>query len=100
MGKLKRKYIATAIVIGLTCAIFCSSANATSETSTEKNIIALDAASLKMADIHVTLLQPRILAYLIPTPGEVIPNANLTTKVSTRVPAQACKGRSTARRFI
>ncbi len=77
------------IVTGLTFAISSSYASTNEKTSpTEKNVIALDSAALKMADIQVTVLQPRVLAYLIPAPGEVIPNANLTTKVTTRVPAQ------------
>lgn len=89
MGKLKGKYLLMIIVTGLTLAISSSYASTSKETSsTEKNVIALDPAALKMADIQVTILQPRVLAYLIPAPGEVIPNANLTTKVTTRVPAQ------------
>lgn len=89
MGKLKGKYLVMVIVTGLTFAISSSYASTNEKTSpTEKNVIALDSAALKMADIQVTVLQPRVLAYLIPAPGEVIPNANLTTKVTTRVPAQ------------
>lgn len=90
MGKkLKQgRNIAAAIVAGLTFSIFSSSAYAKEEAPADKNLIVLNAASLKMADIQVVTLRPRVLAYLIPAPGEVIPNANLTTKVTTRVPAQ------------
>lgn len=87
--KLKKgRYITAVIVAGLTFTIFSGSAYTKEKAPADKNLIVLDAASLKMADIQVVTLQPRVLAYLIPAPGEVIPNANLTTKVTTRVPAQ------------
>lgn len=92
--KLQRKYILAIVVISLLILgiVFIYIGNhrqsKNNEGSTEKNVIALDEASLKMADIQITTLTPQTLAYLIPAPGEVIPNANLTTKVSTRVPAQ------------
>lgn len=66
----------------------------TNKVVVEKNVITLDAASMKMAEIQVTKLEPRVLAYMIAAPGEVIPNANLTTKITTRVPAQV------VRRFV
>lgn len=68
----------------------CTYAESNKEVE-EKNIITLDAASIKMAEIQVTKLEPRVLAYMITAPGEVIPNANLTTKITTRVPAQVIK---------
>ena len=61
---------------------------ANEKTGQEKNVIKIDAAAQKLAEIQVATLQPKVLPYLIPAPGEVIPNANLTTKVTTRVPAQ------------
>lgn len=90
---LNRKLIVAIVVgvtvVGLSFLLFNSNSHTKkSEEPAEKNVILLDAASLKMADIQVTILEPRVLAYLIPAPGEVIPNANLTTKVTTRVPAQ------------
>lgn len=92
--KLERKYLVALVIAfliitsGLIFLIFSGRAPEKENSVAEKNIIRLDAASLKMADIQVAILQPQVLAYLITAPGEVIPNANLTTKVSTRVPAQ------------
>lgn len=54
----------------------------------EKNVITLNAASQQAAGIVVTTLQPQSLTASTSAPGEVIPNANLTTKITTRVPAQ------------
>jgi len=58
------------------------------ETPPDKNTIVIKPASQQIAGITVTVLQPRSLTELITAPGEVIPNANLTTKLTTRVPAQ------------
>lgn len=57
----------------------------------EKNTVALNASQQQAAGIAVTPLQPKILMALIPAPGEVIPNANLTSKITTRVPAQVIR---------
>ncbi|QLH42437.1 MAG: efflux RND transporter periplasmic adaptor subunit [Coxiellaceae bacterium] len=62
-----------------------ASSNDNSET---QNTTTLSAASQQMAGIVVTTLQPKGLTALISAPGEVIPNANLTTKITTRVAAQ------------
>lgn len=92
--RLERKYliaIAVSLLVvtsGLLFLIFNERMPVKENVVAEKNIIKLDPASLKMADIQVSTLQPQVLAFLITAPGEVIPNANLTTKVSTRVPAQ------------
>jgi RND family efflux transporter MFP subunit len=75
-------------MLGLTLVIFCSHAQLNEKAATDKNIVKLDAASLKIANIEVIALEPKVLTYLIPVPGEVIPNANLTKKVTTRVAAQ------------
>jgi RND family efflux transporter MFP subunit len=53
-----------------------------------KNILTLTVASQKMAGIVVTVLQPKIITAFISAPGEVIPNANLSAKVTSRVTAQ------------
>lgn len=93
--KLERKhYIILTVVflVGLVAVISLSFKERTmvktEVVSTENNLIKLDVESLKMADIQVITVQPQKLPYLITAPGEVIPNANLTSKVSTRVPAQ------------
>src|SRR3990167_7127253 len=89
--RLKGRYIAAIVVAGLVLAFIVfrgHSETKKNEASAEKNTISLDAAALKMADIQVIILKPRVLTYLVSAPGEVIPNANLTTKVTTRVPAQ------------
>lgn len=57
----------------------------TQEKSMVKNIIVLNADAMKMAGIQVSTLKPRILTYFINAPGEVIPNANLTTKIAARI---------------
>lgn len=85
----KRINIITSLVVGLTVFISCyAQDHKEAASSDEKNIIVLDPASLKMADIEVVNLEAKTIPYLIPAPGEVIPNANLTTKVTTRVAAQ------------
>ena len=87
--RLNWKFIITAFMIGMiSINSYAEIENNEKKEVSEKNIIALDAASLKMADIRVVKLEPKVLAYLIAAPGEVIPNANLTTKVTARVPAQ------------
>lgn len=88
----KRKYlIASVVVLAVLLSFFLfkgQSAIKNNDESAEKNTVTLNADSIKMADIQVTQLKPRTLTYLISAPGEVIPNANLTTKVTARVPAQ------------
>lgn len=59
--------------------------------NTAKNIITLNAASLQTAGIAVSILTPQNLPVFISAPGEVIPNANLTTKITSRVPAQVVR---------
>lgn len=72
--------------------VVCSHAYAKQESvSDEKNIIILNEQSQKMADIEVKPLTPQVLSYFITAPGEVIPNANVTTKIVTQVPAQVIK---------
>lgn len=61
---------------------------ANNQSIKDKNVIVINAASQKMAGIEITTLKPKVLTALIPAPGEVIPNANSTTKVTTRVAAQ------------
>lgn len=86
--KLNLRHMAmTALMIML----FCGDIQASAAIATDKNTVVLTPAALKMAKIQVTTLQPRTLTYLISAPGEVIPNADLTTKVTTRVPAQVIR---------
>lgn len=63
----------------------------TLDESPSNNTIILSNASLKMANIKITKLQFQTLPVIISAPGEVVPNANLTTKVTTRVSAQVIK---------
>lgn len=53
-----------------------------------ENTVQLSKQSQKMAGIVVTTLKPQILKVYISAPGEVTPNTNLSTKVTTRVSAQ------------
>lgn len=55
------------------------------------NVVNINAASQQAAGITTIILQPQTLTALISAPGEVIPNANLTNKVTTRVAAQVIK---------
>ncbi len=57
------------------------------ETDSE-NTVQLSEQSQKLAGIVVTTLKPKILKIYTPAPGEVAPNTNLSTKVTTRVAAQ------------
>jgi TPP-dependent 2-oxoacid decarboxylase len=74
------------LIIGFSVGCYADTNN--NETPAEKNIIVLEPDSIKIADIQVSTLEPKVLTYLISAPGEVIPNANLTTKITTRIPAQ------------
>lgn len=82
--RLKWEDIVLFCLIGI-CSITCQ-AEATPQS--DKNIVTLEEASLKMADIQTTVLQPQVLTYLISAPGEVIPNASSTTKITSRIAAQ------------
>jgi membrane fusion protein, heavy metal efflux system len=88
--KLKGKFAIAGFITGLVF-FMGGCAESDKEKSPEKNIVVLDAASLKMANIEVITLNPHVLNYLISAPGEVIPNANLTTKITTRVAAQVIR---------
>lgn len=90
-----RKFVPTIVglsfifLLGLFYVVF-SQYRSSAETNqpNEKNVVVLSKDALKMADIQLTTLTPQPLAFIIKAPGEIIPNANLTTKVTTRVPAQ------------
>lgn len=86
--KLNLRYMT---ITALMLTLFCGAVKASTNKATEDNTVVLSPASLNMAKIQVTTLQPRTLTYLISAPGEVIPNADLTTKVTTRVPAQVIR---------
>lgn len=78
----------TTVTVLLSClSIVC----AAEDKIQERNIISLDAAAQKMAGIVVTKLTPRELTKYVLAPGEVIPNADLTTKITSRVPAKVIR---------
>lgn len=77
--------VAGAIVLCLMQTTVLASA---SKEDTSQNFIQISPESIKIADIIVTRLEPRTLVMLIAAQGEIIPNANTTTKVTTRVAAQ------------
>jgi RND family efflux transporter MFP subunit len=85
---MKFKGLIGCLLIGALFFIYCSYAQDTDEKPVNKNIVLLDPVSIKMADIKVISLEPKALTYLVSAPGEVIPNSNLTTKMTTRVAAQ------------
>lgn len=78
------------ISLGLCFMAIANDALAVNE-SPEDNTVKINTASQQMAGISVTTLQPQRLTTFIPAPGEVIPNAALTSKVTTRVSAQVVK---------
>lgn len=57
----------------------------------ESKAIVIDENSQKAAGIVVTTIEPKPITTYITAPGEVIPNADSTTKITTRVPAQVIK---------
>lgn len=57
----------------------------------ESKVIIIDENSQKAAGIVVTTIEPKPITTYITAPGEVIPNADSTTKITTRVPAQVIK---------
>lgn len=86
---LKNKDTIIFLLAAFILLLFQNTALANNNDNNENlNTITLNTASQQMAGIVVTLLQPKVLTALITAPGEVIPNANLTTKITTRVAAQ------------
>lgn len=61
------------------------------ENVQEKNVVILNKEAQKTAGIIVTKLEPQVVKASISAPGEVIPNAKLTNKVSIRVASQVIK---------
>ncbi len=85
---LTGKNITAVLMIAAFIPIVAYAENTTSSESSKDNMVQLDPASLKAADIQIIKLEPKNLTYFISAPGEVTPNQSLTTKVTTRVPAQ------------
>lgn len=65
----------------------------TQENISTKNELILNKEAQQAAGIVVTKLQPQVIKASVLAPGEVIPNAKLTNKVTTRVAAQVIKRR-------
>lgn len=63
----------------------------TAQKQDSKNIVTITPQSQRAAGIVVTTLQPQTLTVLVSAPGEVIPDANKTSKVTVRVAAQVIK---------
>lgn len=86
---LKHKHTIIFLLVAFILQLFQNIALANNNDDNENlNTITLNVVSQQMAGIVVTRLQPKALTALITAPGEVIPNANLTTKITTRVAAQ------------
>lgn len=85
--RIIKEFIAIVIMMGSIC-FSCTTFGEPAKENVEKNIITLNPESIKIAGIEVIKLEPQVLPYLITAPGEVIPNSNLTTKITTRVSAQ------------
>jgi len=83
--------ILSIVLIGSFIFLYLYHAPKNNEVSQEKNVVVLKPESAKMAGIEVTALTPQVLTELISAPGEVIPNANLMTKITTRISAQVEK---------
>lgn len=89
---LKTKYYLRATALIVVC-IFCVAMVVKKQSKQEKphdleNAVSLSNQSLKMAKIEVSVIKPRVLKIFTPAPGEVMPNTNLSTKITTRVQAQ------------
>lgn len=59
----------------------------------EVGMVEIDAASQKEAEIKTTVLQLQNLPKYIRAPGEVIPNINQSSKITSRIAAQVVKRR-------
>lgn len=57
----------------------------------EKNVVILNKEAQENAGIKITTLKPQVVKASILVPGEVIPNAKLSNKVTIRVAAQVIK---------
>lgn len=94
MKLVKGFFIALLVSMNILTLVFASTTPITNSDNTAENganIVNINAVSQQAAGITTINLQPQALTALIPAPGEVIPNANLTTKVTTRVAAQVIK---------
>ncbi|MDP3559749.1 MAG: efflux RND transporter periplasmic adaptor subunit [Legionellaceae bacterium] len=60
-------------------------------TTPSPHFVTLSAGSIKAAGVHVTEILPHTIEKLVKAPGEVVSNANASTKVTTRVPAEVLK---------
>lgn len=86
--KLNKNSIVMILITGLILSLYWNYAKGTDKASATNNTVVLEIGPQKMAGIQVTTLEPTVLTNLISAPGEVIPNESLTSKVTTRVPAQ------------
>lgn len=90
MKKIQDNYIMTMFIMGLILPLFYPGRVNSSETAKINNVT-LKPEAQKMVGIEVINLKPQILTHFISAPGEVIPNANLTAKVTSRISAQVTK---------
>ncbi len=60
-------------------------------TTSSSHFITLSADSIKAAGVSVTEIMPHTIEKLVNAPGEVVSNANASTKVTIRVPAEVLK---------
>lgn len=86
-----KNYFSQLLLLSIGLCFMAVANDALALESTEDNTIKINAASQQVAGISVTTLQPQSLTTFISAPGEVIPNAVLTSKVTTRVSAQVVK---------
>lgn len=61
---------------------------ATEQKHDEQNIVEINSASQKLANIKTEILEPRILPVYISAPGEVLPNLDQTILVTPRIQSQ------------
>ena len=83
---MKQKYLV--LITPLLWLVFLNGVFASTNQEEPPNTVILNQDSQQVAGIKVTTLQPKPLIKYISAPGEVIPNANSTAKITTRVPAQ------------
>lgn len=90
-SKFNMRSVWQCLIMSVGLILFSVNSFAEEKPAIEKSIVSLNPASLQAAGIVVTALQPTASANAITVPSEVIPNAQLTSKITTRIPAQVVR---------
>ncbi len=87
------KKIRLIVFCGILFAASNSLASEESQDAHAENIFKIDAAAQQQAGIQIITLEVQNLPKYINAPGEVIPDINLSTKITSRIPVQVLKRR-------